>query len=261
MKTLPSVNALWIGDTLNPIASACLVSFVNQGHIVNLYTYNPINNLPQNINICDGNQIIHHSKIIKHKKSGSYALFSDIFRYELLKHLNHGFYIDCDVYCLKPIYIPEHGYLFGYENGSIINGAILALPKDSELLLTLTNLANQDSFVPQWYSPYNKTRLKIKRLFGYARHISEMGWGVIGPSAITYYAKTLGVAKYAQPIEVLYPIQHHETHKLLDSNLTIDEVITKNSLCVHLYNETLKNIDFENLPNGCILSKMLGNIL
>ncbi|EXA97121.1 alpha (1-4)-galactosyltransferase domain protein [Acinetobacter baumannii 44362_9] len=37
----------------------------------------------------DANKIISKDQIIKHKETGSYALFSDIFRYELMRALLH----------------------------------------------------------------------------------------------------------------------------------------------------------------------------
>lgn len=258
--TLPTINALWIGSELNLMASACLKSFLKHGHVVNLYTYGDINNIPAGINICDGNEIIPQDKIIKHQKTGSYALFSDIFRYALVSKINNGIYVDCDVYCLKPMTIPEHGYLLGYEHPHSINGAVLALPKESELLNTLIDLSNQECFTPEWYPPFRKFRLKIKRLFGYANHISTMGWGVLGPSAITHYTKKLQLTHFVQDLDVLYPIQHHEAkQKLLDENLTISDVISERSVCVHLYNETLRHIDLKTIPSTCILAKMLAN--
>ncbi|MDO4441601.1 MAG: galactosyltransferase Lgt5 [Moraxella sp.] len=256
-STLPSINALWIGGTLSRLSAVCLSSFVRHGHTVNLYTYGDVAGVPNGVCVCDGNIIIDSSHIIKHQKSGSYALFSDIFRYQLLSKIEDGIYVDCDVYCLQPMSIPEHGYLLGYENPSIINGAVLAMPKDSPLLNTLIELSRQPYFTPEWYSTYDKTRLKIKRLFGYANHISKMGWGVLGPSAITHYTNKLNLAHLVQPIDVLYPIQHHEVDKLLDANLSINDVISERSVCVHLYNETLKHINLNDIHPECILAKML----
>ncbi|VEG13284.1 glycosyltransferase [Moraxella cuniculi] len=258
-QDLPSINALWIGEKLNAISTACLISFIKHGHQVNLYTYGEISNLPTGVHVLDGSTILDKSKIIKHQKSGSFALFSDIFRYALLSKIKNGIYVDCDVYCLKPLTIPEHGYLLGYENDSHINGAVLALPADSSMLNTLINLSNQPYFTPEWYSSYDKMRLRIKRLFGYANTLSTMGWGVIGPSAITHYAKKLNITNLVQPVDVLYPVQHHEVNKLLDPSLSIHDVTTLRSVCAHLYNETLKNIDLKQINPNCILAKMLYN--
>ena len=133
-----------------------------RGHSVFLHTYNEIEDLPQGVIILDTNLIIPKNNIIKHKKTGSYALFSDIFRYELLKKID-GLYVDCDVYCLKPIEKPESGYLLGFDD-KLINGAVLSLPKDSKVLSSLTNAAYDPYFIPPWYSKTKQFRLKLKKV-------------------------------------------------------------------------------------------------
>lgn len=258
---LPTINALWIGGQLGQISRACLTSFVMRGHQVNLYTYDDLPDIPNSVNVCDGNDIIHHSKIFKHKKKQSYAPFSDIFSYELLKQTDNAIYVDCDVYCLKPITIPSHGYLFGYEDTDSLNVAILALPKNSELLQALCNIKKNPDFIPEWYPPFRKFRLHIKRLFHQSKDISEMPWGITGPSALTFYAKHYDKAHHAQPIDVLYPIQYSTVNRLLEQNLYIEDITTKNSLCVHLYNEVLRSIDLTKISPNCILSQMLKNQL
>ncbi|WP_323842735.1 galactosyltransferase Lgt5 [Moraxella sp. Pampa] len=257
--SLPTIGALWIGGKLGTMASACLTSFLMRGHQVNLYTYGQLPDVPNGITVCDGNEIIHHSKIIKHEKTQSYALFSDIFRYELLHKKPKTIYVDCDVYCVQPISLPEHGYLFGYERDNLINGAILALPKDSATLQSLRNIIDTPNFTPEWYSPFRKFRLKIKRLFGSHQHISQMAWGVAGPSAITYYTNHHDVDHLAQPLDVLYPIQYDTVLKLLDPALTLDDIITERSVCVHLYNEVLRHQDLSHIDKNCVLAKMLDN--
>lgn len=256
---LPTINALWIGGQLGQIARACLTSFVMRGHKVHLYTYDKLPDIPDGITVCDGNDIIHHSKIFKHKKKQSYGPFSDIFSYELLKKMDNAIYVDCDIYCLKPMHIPDNGYLFGYENDTLLNVAVLALPKYSELLNALCDIGNNPQFVPEWYSPNRQLRLKIKRFFGKAHHIADMSWGVTGPSALTHYAKKFNAIQYAQPIDVLYPIQYTTVDKLFDDTLTLDDITSDNSICIHLYNEVLKYKDLNQLPPNCILAKMLNN--
>lgn len=256
--SLPIIHALWIGRRLGKISCCCLTSFLKQGHEVHLHTYEDIDDLPQGITIYDANQIIAKEKIIRHKKTGSYALFSDIFRYELLKRVD-GIYVDCDVYCLKPLLIPQHGYLFGFEDDYKINGAVLALPKNSELLEKLIEIAYDKYFIPGWYSITKQNRLKWQKRFGFARHIIEMPWGVIGPEAITYFAKHFNVDNLSQPIDVFYPIHYNRISQLLDIKLCLEDIITHRTQCVHLYNEKLRNVDFEHLKHTSILYKMLKN--
>ena len=258
---LPSINALWIGENLGPISRCCLTSFIMRGHQVNLFAYHDIQDIPNGVTVCDANSIIHHSKIFKHKKKQSYGPFSDIFSYELLNHIDNGIYVDCDIYCLKPMTIPDHGYLFGYENESLMNVAVLAMPNHSQLLNALTNIGVEPKFVPEWYSTTRKLRLLAKRFFGFANHISDMSWGVTGPSALTYYANKFDVSQLAQSLDVLYPIQYKTIDRLLEPNLTINDVISDSTLCVHLYNEVLKKIDLNQIDPNCILTLMLENKL
>lgn len=255
---IPQIHALWIGDKLGDISRCCLTSFIKQGHSVYLHTYGDIQDLPQGITICDANKIIKKEKIIRHKETGSYALFSDIFRYELLKKVD-GIYVDCDVYYLKPLTMPEHGYLFGFEDDNKLNGAILALPKDSHLLNKLIDITYDKHFIPAWYPTKKQKRLKWKKRFGIAKHISEMPWGVIGPEAITYFAKYFQVDNLAMDIDIFYPIHYDRISQLLSPDLSLNEVVTSRTLAVHLYNEKLRQVNLSTLHPNSILAKMLNH--
>lgn len=206
-SNLPIVNALWIGEKLGDISRCCLSSFVQKGHKVHLYTYSRILDIPEGVECLDANEIIPESNIIKHNATGSYALFSDIFRYELMKR-GKGIYIDCDVYCLRPISVPDHGYLLGFEDDNVINGAVLKLPEGSPLLENLLNAAYNPLFIPPWYPKKKQTKLKLKKILGIGKSIADMPWGVIGPEAITYYVKKNNILNYIQPIDVFYPVHY-----------------------------------------------------
>lgn len=258
---LPIVHALWIGDSLGVISSSCLKSFVMRGHSVYLHTYGKIKDLPEGITVQDANLIIPQDKIIRHRKTGSYALFSDLFRYELLKHLDgKGIYIDCDVYCLKPLRLTETGYVIGFEDDSYINGAVLALPSDSEVLNLLINAAYDPLFIPPWFSKKQQKRLRIKRMFGIRHKLEDMPWGVIGPRAITYYVKELGIEEFVQKMDIYYPVHYSKIRgALTDPELSIGDLITSRTLVFHLYNEMLRKVDLKKIPKECVLYKMLQN--
>ncbi len=217
-EELAIINALWIGDKLGPISRCCLYSFIMRGHVVNLYTYGSISDLPEGISIEDARSIIPEDEIIRHRKTGSYALFSDIFRYALLNKLDDkNLYVDCDVYCIEPIRIPKNGYFLGYEDDNYVNGAVLALPTTSVLLEKLLFAANDPMFIPEWYQPSRRYKYFLKKKFGFGRTLEDMPWGVIGPAAITHYVKSLELIDKTQPIDVLYPVHHHKIISYLTS--------------------------------------------
>lgn len=202
---LVDIHALWIGEKLGALSSCCLRSFIMRGHNVYLHTYENIEDIPVGVKIVDANNVIPKEKIFVHKKTGSYALFSDVFRYELLKKID-GVYVDCDVYCIKPLLKLDSDYTLGYQDDFEVNGAVLGLPKDSLLLEALLNAAYDPFFIPPWYPTKKKRRLKIKKKFGLGKHVSNMPWGVIGPEAISYFVKKLELDNKVQPIDVFYPI-------------------------------------------------------
>ena len=256
----PIIHALWIGNKLGIISRSCLNSFIMKGHEVHLHTYGKIEDLPEGITICDARDIVREENIFKHTKSGSYALFSDLFRYELLKKVD-GIYVDCDVYCLEPLSIPSSEYLIGYEEDGRVNGAVLALPKNSELLNKLLLASHDPYFIPPWYSNKKKSRLKMRKKLRLAKKISDMPWGIIGPDAITYYVKQLNLAELIEPIDVFYPVHYKCITQLTDPGLTIKDITSSRTLCIHLYNEILKNCDIPNLDSNSILYKMINNII
>ena len=256
--TLPDIHALWVGENLGRLARCCLMSFIQQGHNVVLHVYNDIKDVPSGVKLADANQIINKSKIIKHKKTGSYALFSDIFRYELMKSLKgKGVYVDCDVYCIRPIL--QEDYIVAFEDDNKINGAVLALPENSVVLDHLLKAAYDPYFIPPWYSKNKQLRFKIKKILGFSKHISDMPWGVIGPDAITYFLNELNLNNQVQPIDVFYPVHYQCIHQLIDPDLKIEDVTSSRTVCVHLYNEMLRNIDIDNIDQNSILAKMFRN--
>jgi len=259
-QTLPIIHALWVGGKLGDISRCCLKSFAMRGHQVHLHAYGYIDDVPAGITLVDGNEIIPQKNIIKHKKTGSYALFSDVFRYQLLKQQS-GVYVDCDVYCLKPVCIPESGYLMGFEEDYRVNGAVLALPTDSALLDSLLKAANDPSFIPPWYKKSRQGRWKFKKRLGLGKSIADMPWGVIGPDAITYFANKHQLLSEVKPIDVFYPVHYRCIRYLLDGDLRIDDVVTSRTVAVHLYNEMLRGLDLGAIEPGCVLQKMLRNAL
>lgn len=130
--SLPVINGLWIGQ-LSPLEKRCLKSFVAHGHPYHLYTYEPIDDVPQGVILQDAGQILPHSLIFRNqngKGKGSLAAFSDLFRYKLLLDRG-GWWVDTDVFCLKPFDFTAP-YVFGAEDKPVASG-VLKLPRGCEL--------------------------------------------------------------------------------------------------------------------------------
>ena len=260
---LPKVHALWIGDRLGLLAAACLQSFSRNGHEVILHCNKNLPDLPKGIQVQDANKTIPKEEIIAHRASGSFAMFSDIFRYELLQQ-DAELYVDCDVYCLQPI--EKTDYYFGKETGSNVNGAVLAIPSNSLLLNSLCNLRITGHNHWPWEP---KTKLSLKNLSrmlntNTGKHpLASKRWGDVGPNALTYLAKSFGIFEKAMPIDVLYPLHFDSVELLFDPALKLTDLITHRTKSIHFYNESMgaKGFKVEDAPPSSPIGRVISRKL
>lgn len=153
------INGLWIGNKLSPLEITTIISFQNKGHIFQLWTYELIENLPEQVIIKDANQIIPSSQIFYRNHAdpygigkGSIALFSDIFRYKLLYEIG-GWWVDMDVTCLKKF---DHHSPYFFRGHPIIEivGNVMKAPKGAEVMYLAYSraLAQCNSETVDWLS-------------------------------------------------------------------------------------------------------------
>lgn len=244
-------NAFWQGKRLGPIHCACLRSFLRQGHPVALHVYDEPEDVPHGVELVDASRLMDRALAIPYKISGSYAFASNLYRYRLLE-AGIGAYIDCDVFCLRPL--PDSPYLLGWEDNTTICNAVLAAPADSELIAHLSRYANDPAFIPPWMSNSKKTRLKLLRFLGRPKHPSTMIWGTTGPALLTHCVQELGLEKHALPMDAFYPLHHRQTNMLLEPGLKLADICSPRSYTVHLYNKTLKT---DSAPAGSPLREII----
>lgn len=136
-----NVHSLWIGSKLSKLELLTIHSFINQGHHFNLWVYGPINiEEREGLFIRDANEILNEGYIFSYKHSntfghgkGSYAGFSDIFRYKLLYKLG-GWWVDMDIYCLKAFDFSSP-YFFRSHHELLMVGNVMKCPPKSDLML------------------------------------------------------------------------------------------------------------------------------
>jgi len=134
------VHGLWIGNTLSAPEILTIKSFINNGHEFHLWAYDILQTaLPEACVLHDASEIIPRESIFNYKNSnqfghgkGSYAGFSDIFRYKLL-YEHGGWWTDMDVTCLKPLEFADE-YVFRTHHSLPLVGNIMKCPQGSELM-------------------------------------------------------------------------------------------------------------------------------
>ena len=198
------IAMLWVEGPLSYVEQLCIQSFLDNGHDVTLYHYGEVTNVPDGTDMRHGREILDRDEFIAHGRTGSMALFSDVFRYHLLTKLDKTIWADTDAYCVRP-FTSETGHFYGWESEHHINGGVLGLPKDSEALAGLLEMTKDEYGIPFWYGDRVRQNLQDKIDAGTPTHVSEMNWGVWGPHAVTAYVHKTGEDKYAFARDVLYP--------------------------------------------------------
>jgi mannosyltransferase OCH1-like enzyme len=166
------VHGMWIGNHLSLLELLCLHSFTAKGHSFHLWTYEALDNtLPTGVVLNDANEIIPKEQVFSYKNrnsfghgKGSYAGFSDIFRYKLL-YDKGGWWVDMDITCLKAFDFSQD-YFFRAHHDLTLVGNVMKCPQGSALMLSCYEEAMKEVTAENtdWHKPINILVNNVKRL-------------------------------------------------------------------------------------------------
>jgi hypothetical protein len=233
------IAALWIGGSLSYLEQLCLKSFLDAGHHVTLYSYEPIPNAPEGTELADANAILPQVNFLRHGRTNSPALHSDLFRYHLLAKTDRTIWADTDAYCVKPFTTPN-GHFHAWESDNGINGGVLGLPKDSATLAGLLDFTSDEYAIPFWYGDAYRADLEARRAAGTPVHAGEMKWGVWGPHALTHFLKKTGEVKYTLPRVALYPFHYADRRLMLKPGVNMADYVTDETFSIHFYGRRMR---------------------
>ncbi|WP_343538731.1 glycosyltransferase [Sphingobacterium thalpophilum] len=213
------IQSFWFGGTLSTMERLSILSFLKNGHSVDIYSYDNIIGLPEGANQVDANQILEKDKIF-FDSSGGIAAFSDWFRYKLL-YDRGGWWIDMDVICLQPFDISDdfcfatENYSSNYETG--ITCCVIKSQAKAKFLEIILDHIN--SF---------KTYKNIE-------------WGQFGPKLIHAALMQFECGQYIQPVEAFCPVDWTEMKSLVEEQ----RELPINSLAIHMWNNLwrINNMD------------------
>jgi len=204
-----------------------------------LHTYGKVDNVPKGIIIKSAADILPLDDSYRHRKSRSISLFADYFRCMLLKK-EMGVWVDLDCYLLQPLEVPGHGYLLGHEIKTI-NSAVLHLPSDSPILHDLLTACSNPNKSPYWLD-FRRSFIKRTAYFlcGKQWHLGDMGWGVVGPVALTRLVPRYNLLDKVQPMKAFYPVDRQGSAKLYDAE-PFDHIIDNPEVkSIHIYEKKRK---------------------
>jgi len=230
-----------MGDALSYLETLCLTSMVSVGHKVALYCYSDRLAVPDGVDVRDAAEIMPREQFSRYA-NGSYALGSDLFRYQLFARLP-CIWVDTDMLLLRPI--PEQGdYIFGWEDTTYINTAVLSIPASSPMLHEVLTLVTQSPFFAPWWD--EKQRAQQQEAIGRQAPLglSELPWATTGPKLVTYLALKHEVDRFAAAPDTFYPV-HWRDHRLpFEPADQVTARLSERTIGVHLWNHMLGSLKF-----------------
>lgn len=234
------IAALWIGGDLSYLEQLCLKSFLDAGHHLTLYSYEPIGNAPDGVEHADARDILPLTGFLRHGRTGSPALHSDLFRYHLLGKCDRTIWADTDAYCVKR-FETKTGHFFAWESETGVNGGVLGLPKDSETLGRLLDFTSDEYAIPAWYGDKYRQELEARKAAGDPVHAGDMPWGVWGPHALTHFLKETGEIRHALPRVALYPFEYKDRRMMLRPGIDESAYVTDETCSIHFYGRRMRS--------------------
>lgn len=228
-----TIQSLWVGNRLSAMEQLSITSFLANGHPFHLYTYGDVANVPAGTTVLDANCILPESSVFQTLGGwghGSYAGFSDLFRFKLLMEKG-SWWSDTDVICLKPFNIPTDYVLTGAA--PIYTDAIMKVPANS-------------AFIRWLYAE------------AYRRQSVDMPWGTIGTRLITEAIAEFSLERFLYRPQLFFPI---DDQMLVAPNRVqeIDE-LCEGSFGIHCYNELWRQSGRDkdgNYPADCLYERLL----
>lgn len=259
---MAELASFWVGDTLGPIEIASLRSFLRQGDRITVYSPGPLLGLPDGVLWRNASEVMPADRIIRHRKTGSPALHSDLFRYQLMAKTDQ-IWVDLDVIALRPFQF-ESDWVFGFETADEVNGAVLRLPMRSVALQQLLCLTPDRRGIPDYLTGLRRVKYWLRGM-GRGLPLEDWPWGSIGPRALTYYLRQAGELNHALPISAFYAVPLSDAARFLEPGGLSRADFGDEVFAVHLWGKQLRQAMIRDhggqVPEGSFLDLALRGAL
>jgi hypothetical protein len=215
----PEIVTFWHGP-LDALRRLCLRSQVAAGHKVNVYSFEPLAQLPEGVGNAEAEAILPHTFAERLRPTGPDGVwrdwttvqFSDFFRMRLMARNtaentaeNAGIWLDADVLLLKAIEIDPAKPYFAWERPRQLGNSVLYLPSNDPIVTAFVSLMQQDELTPDWLSLRHRLTLMLHRWRG-SHRVSDLRVAIFGPAAVTALARRAGELGHALPKKSFYAV-------------------------------------------------------
>ena len=237
-----SAHMFWAKGPISQLEYLCMNSFVEKNYKLFVWSYDAGLEIPRGAKLRDANIVVDESKLFLNRL-GSYAGFSDFFRYKVLNRFG-GLYADTDVIAVRPAEeLPKKQFLVTehckQQNSfkSYINGNVI-------------------------YNPVPSRGNVIDLALAYSRRFpkDDIEWSEIGPALLSAIVSIYPRHNFViQPPAFANPIPWWECPQRLlqDDSDSFDE----NCFFFHCYNETWRREGIDKNEAVCQKGTLLSRFL
>ena len=205
------LQSLWIGSRLSVMEQLSIRSFLQNGYRFHLFTYQEVENIPEGTVVLHGEEILPPEEIFCYQRGygkGSYAAFSNMFRYKLLFDRG-GWWTDLDSVCLRPL-DGEEQHVMGHQRmpdgRREVASGLMKVPQGSPLMAHCLDVCR-----------------KADR--------AKLMWGHLGPALVTAAIAAMDVPVRILDPDAFYPIDYWDLWPLVT-----DVSLPSDGYAVHLWN-------------------------
>ena len=232
------VQSLWIGGRLTVMERLAIQSFLANGHPFHLYCYDVPQGVPPGTVLKNASDVLPHDSLFSYAEGfakGSYAAFSNFFRYKLLLDCG-GWWVDTDVVCLRPLNFPDER-LWSTERMDpphelTVSSSVIKAPAGDALMSWA------------WQACQRLDTATIR-------------FGQIGPRLLQAGVDTLGLHAFMKPHTFFSPVASFDWAKMLDPCPEV--VLGAEVYGVHLWNQmwSANGIDKDApFPRECLYEQL-----
>lgn len=230
-----TVRTFWHGGPIGPYQLLCLRSFVDRGHRVEVFSFEPIPELPDWLVREDAGNIVPSSRVLRYlPEQKQIAIRTDLFRHAVLHRLG-GWWIDPDVVLLRTE-LPAGEVFFGgpTEFGAIPTGAI-KFPTGHPVLT--------DALIQ-----------------GASFEESDADWEQVGASVLTQSIVSNKLLDACKPVELVSPLKWLDVLRVFDPS-DADRLAKElgGALFLDLHMDVWLRAGVPNFlgpPRGCFLDRL-----
>ena len=246
---LDRLHSLWVGEQLGYVERLTMVSARSVGHPFTLYSYVPekLRGVPNGVEVRDAKEVVPYKALARYFDGGWATLGTDFFRYAM-QAKGLGYWVDLDLHFIRPIDFHDQ-YVFGWEHETSINGTVLRLPRDSDMVRELNGISHIN-WRPPFYGPRKTAVFYWRRIIEGNIRPENYRWGTFGPMILTYLAKKYRVSKQAKHRSVFYPVRHRDAKLLLGPPEPVESQLTNETRAIHLWNSVLSRLAKGSPPPG-----------